>query len=88
MDEDSYARLGRELRALFKAFEHPGDRARILKLMDHVLKLAEGIGDPLFAEAARLKTDVLRFLEAPKDEKLEGIVKERALRMEQETREI
>lgn len=88
MDVDSYARLGRELRALFKTLDHPGNRAKIIKQMDHVLHLAEGIGDPLLAEAVRLKTDVLRFLDAPGDEKLAGIVKEHALRLEQETREI
>ncbi len=88
MDADSYARLGRELRALFKTLDHPGDRTKILKQMDHVLQLAEQVGDPLQQEAVRLKQDVLRFLEAPGDGKLGGIVKEHALRLEQETREI
>lgn len=88
MDQDCYARLGRELRALFKSLEHPGDRAKILRQLDHVAHLAEEAGDPLQTEAARLKTDVLRWLDAPGDEKLAEIVKEHALRLEQETREI
>lgn len=88
MDQDGYARLGRELRGLFKTLEHPGDRTKILRQLDHVIQLAEEAGDPLQTEAARLKTDVLRWLDAPGDEKLAEIVKEHALRLEQETREI
>lgn len=85
---DSYTLLGKELRLLFKDLENPDDPLKIQRQMDQILRLADQIGGPLKKEAFRLKQDVSKYLDAPEDEKLKSVVKEHALRLEQETREI
>jgi len=90
MSRDLYARMGNELRSLFKELESldPIKVQEVRWQMDRIVHTAEEIGGPLKDEADRLKTELSRFLEHPRDTKAKKKLQEHALRLEQETREL
>ena len=85
---DLYQRMGDELRALFKELFHPEKGEATLAKMEAILKTASKIGGPLFLEAKELHADVTSYLKNPKDKKLIARLKEEALKLEDQTREI
>lgn len=85
---DLYLRMGDELRALFKDLFHPKEKAAIEREIEKILATAAKIGGKLHKEAMLLQNDVKRFLQNPKDPKLIAVMKNHALKLEQETREI
>lgn len=87
MGQDIYTRMGKELRALFKNLQTK-DREHVRQELEEIQKLAGQIGSPIKQEADRLRQDVEKHLEKPNDPKLAQIVKQHALHLEQETREL
>ncbi len=87
MEQDIYTRMGKELRALFKNLQAK-NRERVRRELEAIQKLAGQIGSPIKQEADRLRQDIEKYLEKPNDPKLAQIVKQHALHLEQETREL
>lgn len=87
MDE-LYSKMGQELRTLFKDLFDPRHARTVRQQMGMVLATARQIGGPIQKEAEVLNGDINRFLEHPSDPKLLALMKEHALRLKQETREI
>jgi len=85
---DLYCKMGRELRSLFKDLFDPRHAGVVREKMGRILATASQIGSPLKEEAEQLHTDVVQFLERPQDPKRLAVMKQHALRLEQETREI
>ena len=85
---DLYRRLGNELRSLFVDLFNPTHSLSVTEKMTKIVATASQIGGPIEAEAERLNTDVLRFLQSRHDPKLIAVMKEHALKLERETREI
>ncbi len=85
---DLYTKMGDELRELFKDLFRPAMRRVVEAKMGDILKTASLIGGEVAKEAARLNADVTHYLQHPKDLKAAAALKEHALRLEQETREI
>lgn len=85
---DLYSQMGKELRELFKDLFDPNRRSIGKKRMEEILTIAKQIGGPTELEAELLYMDVLRYLENPEDEMCIEIMKDHALRLEQETRDI
>jgi hypothetical protein len=56
--------------------------------MSRILAIATQIGGPIREEAERLNADLVKYLERPDDPSRVAMMKEHALRLEQETREI
>lgn len=82
---DLFGKLSMELKDLFKDLFKPGKEAVILSKMEDVLKLATLIGGSIADEAKILERDVVCYLKNPQDKKLKAILKNHALRLEQET---
>ena len=87
MGQDFYARMGKELRALFKDLK-PLNKSRVKKHLEEILKAADQIGGSIQEEAKQLHFDAIQFLKKPDDPKLSAILRQHALRLEQETREL
>lgn len=85
---DLYLKMGDELRDLFKDLFHPEKRALIKSKMEDILKTASQIGGGVAKEAAALHNDVIQYLEHPSDRNAIAILKNHAMRLENETREI
>ncbi|MBX7066042.1 MAG: hypothetical protein K1X28_02310 [Parachlamydiales bacterium] len=85
---DLYGKMGEELRDLFKDLFRPDARNAVEIKMRDILKTAALIGGKVAEEAEMLHNDVVRYLKHPKDPKAASILKEHAIRLEQETREI
>lgn len=85
---DLYTQMGEELRAVFKDLFDSERRAIAKERMAEVLDTAAKIGGPIEMEAELLYMDVLRYIDNPDDEKCIEIMKEHAMRLEQETREL
>lgn len=85
---DLYTQMGKELRAVFKDLFDSSRRAIAKEKMGEVLDAAAQIGGPVEMEAELLYMDILRFIDHPNDEKCIEIMKEHAMRLEQETREL
>ncbi len=85
---DFYRRMGKELRSLFADLFRPEKRAVIESKMDDILKTATLIGGSIAGEAKDLHVAILHYLKHPKDPKILALLKEHAMRLEQETREI
>lgn len=85
---DLYSRMGDELRSLFVDLFDPKRKTAVRQKMARILSIASQIGGPLQKEAERLDGDVAKFLERPSDLHLQKVLKEHALRLEEETREI
>lgn len=80
--------MGEELRDLFKELFRSEAKQFIELKMNHILKTARLIGGKVAEETETLHADVIRYLKHPKDPKMISILKEHAIRLEQETREI
>lgn len=86
--DDLYSRMGKELRALFVDLFDPKHAKKVHRKMEEILATARQIGGPIQLEAERLNGDVIKFLERPGDPKRLIVMKEHALRLEHETREL
>lgn len=85
---DLYTQMGKQLRAVFKDLFDPNRIMVGKKMMEEVLDTAKKIGGPIEMEAELLYMDVLSYIDNPDDEKCIEILKEHAMRLEQETREL
>ena len=85
---DLYTQMGKELRSLFKDLFDPTLRLSAKEKMKEILDSAAQIGGPIELEAELLYMDIIRFIDHPNDEKCLKIMKEHAMRVEQETREL
>lgn len=85
---DLYTQMGKELREVFKDLFDPSRRAVAKEKMSDILDTAAQIGGPIEMEAELLYMDLLRFIDHPNDEMCIKIMKEHAMRLEQETREL
>lgn len=85
---DLYCQMGKELRALFADLFDLSKRESVKRQIHHIINTAEQIGGPLFKEAISLHREVCRFLEHPQDPELLEHLKNLALKIEQETREL
>lgn len=85
---DLYGKMGEELRDLFKDLFRPDAKAIVEQKMRDILKTAKLIGGRAAQEAEMLNADVAKYLKHPKDPKITAVLKEHAIRLEQETREI
>lgn len=85
---DLYEKMGEELRDLFKDLFRPDAKAVIEQKMRDILKTARLLGGSLVQEAETLNADVAKYLKHPKDPKIAAVLKEHAIRLEQETREL
>ncbi len=80
--------MGNELRVLFQHLFEPGKEAAIRRKMGQILSTAHEIGGSISQEAEALNRDVVQFLEKPQDRKNIAVMKNHALKLEQETREL
>ncbi len=90
MDRDVYRQLGKELCSFFQKL-HKSESLQPNQIRQHVnriLEMATLIGDPLKKEAVQLNRDVEHWLKRPDEEPSLLKVREQALKLEQETREI
>lgn len=85
---DLYGKMGEELRSLFQDLFHPAHARIVRQKMARIVAIARQIGSPIKEEAERLSADLLNFLDHPNDPALIAMMKEHALKLEQETREI
>lgn len=81
----NYEKLGAALQAMIKKFDPHGSPENLHPEIDRILDLAEKIGDPLQEDAAELKKEYENYLN---DSRYAESFLKRALRLEQETREI
>lgn len=86
--DDLYSQMGNELRHLFKDLFDPKRAQSVRHQMGKIMATAQQIGGSIEKEAAQLHRDIHRFLEHPTDPKLMIQMKEHAMRLEQETKEI
>jgi hypothetical protein len=80
--------MGEELRSIFVDLFDPTYARIVRQKMARIVAIAGQIGDPIKAEAERLEADLHNFLNSPNDPNFISVMKEHALRLEQETREI
>lgn len=85
---DLYAKMGNELRSLFKDLFDPSKQIEVSKKTAHLLRTAAQIGGSVYSEAEQLSKEIEAFLKNRKDGKLLALMKKHALHLEQETREI
>jgi hypothetical protein len=78
--------MGNELRSLFKDLFRPKSEKAVRVKMKAILTTAKEIGGSIEKEAEELNRDVMSFLENP-NENISKI-KNHALKLEQETREL
>lgn len=80
--------MSHELHALFQDLFDSKKRNFAKEKMEKILSLAQKIGGPIEMEAELLYMDILKFLDDPNDPKTFDVLKEHALRLDQETKEI
>lgn len=85
---DLYSKMGKELRSLFKDLFDPKLEGAVRKKMGQILATASQIGGSLQREAEELHRDLIYFLEKPTDQSRSAMMKQHALKLEQETREL
>ncbi len=85
---DLYTKMGDELRSLFRDLFDPRLARTVKQKMGKIMATAHQIGGSIEKEAHELSREINRYLEHPSDPKLLILMKEHALRLEQETREI
>ena len=85
---DLYCQMGDELRLLFNDLFDPRLEGAVRKQMARILGIAKQIGGSIKEEAERLNADVLQFLQRPGNPKLLAKMKQHALRLEQQMREL
>jgi len=90
MKKNLYLVLGKELRALFddlKSFD-PSRKREIHLQMDQIVLTCSQIGGTVLEEARRLVLDIANFLEHPENPQYKAALREHALKLEHETREL
>ena len=85
---DLYCQMGEELRSLFADLFDPRHSRIVRQKMARIQAVATQIGGSIRKEAEQLNSDVIRYLDHPNDPKLVAVMKEHALKLERETREI
>jgi hypothetical protein len=85
---DLYSKMGEELRSLFNDLFDPTCARTLRQKMARIVAIARQIGGSIKDEAEQLNNDLLNFLNSPNDPTFISIMKEHALKLEQETREI
>jgi len=90
MKKNLYLTLGSELRALFKDLKtfNPSRSREVHLKMDQIILAASQIGGSILDEAKRLELDIDHFIENPEDPRFGAILRQHALRLEQETRDL
>ena len=83
-----YRQMGEQLRALFDDLFDPRLEGRIRQKVKQILVTASQIGGTIKQQAEQLYSDVDNFLQRPGVEKLVARMKQHALKLEQETREL
>ena len=86
--QSHYEKLGAALRAFIQGFDRKGPLDRIKQEMERILVLAAEIGEPLKEDTQELKEAFNGYLKKRSDPHVADRLLERALRLEQETREI
>lgn len=85
---DLYSKLGDELRVMFTDLFNPKREEAVHREMENVLRMARELGGAIQNDAELLHNDVLKFLANRNNPKTLSRMKDHALRLEQETREI
>lgn len=85
---DLYKAMGNDLRDCFKHLFDPKHSQTTRQKMAQILAKARSIGGLIEKEALQLNEEINHFLKNPHDQKWVHRLKEHALRLEQETREI
>ena len=85
--KDLHTRLAKELKGLAASLRSK-DLKTIQKRLQRVLRLASAIGGSVGIDAERLKGDIAQFLAHPSDPQINAALRDHALRLEQETKEI
>ena len=85
---DLYRELGEELRSVFADMFNPAHARIVRQKMARIVAIARQIGGRVKDEAEQLNGDLMNFLNNPNDPKFITIMKEHALRLEEETREL
>lgn len=82
---DLYKKLGEQVRDLFQDLR---DQEKVSRKMQLISSLAKEIGGLVFKQAEELREDIDAYLQTPQDPRLINKIKQHALRIEQETREL
>lgn len=85
---DLYRHMGEELRSLFTDVFDPQHARIVRQKMARILALARQIGGPIRDEAEQLYGDVTGYLDDRENPERIALLKEHALRLEQETRDL
>ena len=83
-----FLKLGNELRDLFKDLFHPEKRVAIEAKIEDILKASSLIGGQVAEEAKKLAEEVRCYLKDPKNKKWIHTLKQHAMHLEQQTRDL